>query len=243
MSRPKKTDDNNLINLVDQYFSLIACGDPAKLKFTLLEEYARSQGSTAKAYDFRRNQAVRDRINELTELVEKENTHWLLTDSAYKNVDIVALLTARRDTGELVRIIEEMDAYWKKVYESAFEMLRENADLKKQLRQKEQLLFKYQNNWDQTQAELDDPRRRCRELEKENRYLRVSIKKYLYPALANEILVEEHALINADTTVTEIAKKDMIEGGLPSSTTEAIATDRKVVNKAERLLNAMWESI
>ena len=58
MARPRKTDSDELVALVDSYFTTEAAGNPAKLKCSLLEEYAARLGKAAKAYDFRRDEKV-----------------------------------------------------------------------------------------------------------------------------------------------------------------------------------------
>ena len=69
MARPRKNDSDELIRLVDEYFSSEACGNSAKLKGSLLEDYASRRGSTAKSYDFRRDPAVMAHIGYLKKLV------------------------------------------------------------------------------------------------------------------------------------------------------------------------------
>ena len=55
MARPKKTDSDELVAIVDSFFTTEAAGNPAKLKCSLLEEYSARIGKPAKAYDFRRD--------------------------------------------------------------------------------------------------------------------------------------------------------------------------------------------
>ena len=73
MARPKKIDTEQLVRLVDSYFTTEAAGDSSKLKCSMLEVFANRNGIEVKAYDFRRNQKVRNRIEELKQLVLEEN--------------------------------------------------------------------------------------------------------------------------------------------------------------------------
>lgn len=122
MARPKKTSSEELVRLVDSYFTTEAAGNPAKLKCSLLESYARRNGVDAKAYDFRRDPKVRERIEQLKMIVLNENGMGLQFGSPYKNLDVDRIMKARRDPDELRTVLGELDAYWKQIYESTLQM-------------------------------------------------------------------------------------------------------------------------
>ena len=63
MARPRKLSDDEMLKIVDSFYE--SNGNPSMLKCSLLEEYAISIGVEVKAYDFRRNEAVRHRMDEL----------------------------------------------------------------------------------------------------------------------------------------------------------------------------------
>ena len=77
-------------------------------------------------------------------------------------------------------------------------------------------------------------------LEAENRYLRKMLRKYLYPAVANEILLKENALKDVDTTVTEAAIMDMTEFNSPKSFNDSVSIDLDIQHEEERLIKIMW---
>ena len=66
MARPRKLNDAEMLKIVDSFYE--GNGDPSMLKCSFLEEYAVSIGIDVKAYDFRRNTAVRARMGELRDL-------------------------------------------------------------------------------------------------------------------------------------------------------------------------------
>ena len=65
MGRPKKVSSEEMVKLLEAYYESDGCGDPSRLKFSKLEIYAAGQGIKAKAYDFKRDAKVRQRIREL----------------------------------------------------------------------------------------------------------------------------------------------------------------------------------
>ena len=76
----------------------------------------------------------------------------------------------------------------------------------------------------------------------ENRYLRKMLRTYLYPDIANEILVQEKALKGSGKTkVTDASLRDMTELGVPQSLREAVSKDISMQSEEERLLSKMWE--
>lgn len=243
MARPKKTDSDELVAIVDSFFTTEAAGNPAKLKCSLLEEYAARIGKPAKAYDFRRDEKVRLRIDELKALVRNENGMGIQLGNPYKSLDVEKIMRARRDPDELRTALGELDAYWRYVYESTLQMRR---DSEKELSEKKQLKEQCESllqEKEASQKKYAEARSEVRSLTVENRYLRKMLRTYLYPALANEILVEENQLKNPDTEVTPQAKNKLIDGKFPSAASEAMSPDAKMLSREEELLKQMWESI
>ena len=95
MARPKKTDESVLVSVLDKYYAEEACGNAGAIRFTDLEIYAALQGVPAKEYEFRRNSAVRRRLEELKEVSEKQQPGPELL--AYKGLDVEGLVRTSRD--------------------------------------------------------------------------------------------------------------------------------------------------
>ena len=241
MARPRKADADELIQLVDYYFTTEAAGDPSKLKCSFLERFAARNGKDIKAYDFRRYPEVRERMEELKAMVLNENGMQMLKGNSYKSLDIASVLKARRDPDELRKVLGEMDTYWKQVYEKCISLSRENIEFQNTIRQ-----LKNDNSAfaQSVQAKETDTGRILWEKNKlaaENRYLRKMLKTYLYPAVANEILKQENLLENPDTEVTEAAMERMADAGIPPSFSKAVSADRKMRSREEELLQRMWK--
>lgn len=243
MARPKKTESDELVAVVDSFFTTEAAGNPAKLKYSLLEGYAARIGKQIKAYDFRRDEMVRKRIGELKQLVGDENGMGIQLGNPYKNLDIPGIMKARRDPDELRAVLGELDSYWQYIYESTVEIRKEagrNAEESKKLKEKCEDL-KSEN--EKTREEISSARTQVGKLTIENRYLRKMLRTYLYPALANEILREENQLQNPDTEVTPQAKEKLVDGKFPSATSAAYSEDRKILSREEEILKQMWSNI
>lgn len=239
MPRPRKNDSDELIRLVDEFFTSEACGNPAKLKGSLLESYAARRGSTAKSYDFRRDPAVTGHIEYLKKLVSDENGIRVINGSAYKTLDTAALLKKYHDPDSLTKALLEIDAHWKSIYEASC-----NADTAYRRCRRE--LSSCREALGEKEASIEGLSARNRELAsdnnrlaKENRYLRSMLRTYLYPALANSILEEEHVSRGGTEQVTRDVVPGLVDGRFPRSLSESVRADRAIRAKEEALLKKM----
>ena len=243
MARPKKTNSDDLVAIVDSFFTTEAAGNPAKLKCSLLEEYAVRIGKDVKAYDFRRDEKVRIRIEELKILVQNENGMGIQLGNPYKSLNVERLMRARRDPDALRSALGELDSYWKSVYESTLQIRQKAESKAAEMKKLEERCSSIEQENISLKKDKAAARSEVRGLMTENRYLRKMLRIYLYPALANEILKEENQLKNPDTEVTLQATEKMIDGKFPSAVSAAYSDDRKILSREEELLRQMWESI
>lgn len=240
MARPKKLESSQMIRIVDSYFTTEAAGNPNRLKCSLLGEYAGRMGYPVKAYDFQRDEQVREHMDSLKKLVQGEMGTRFLTGDSYKSLDVEELVKGLRNPIKLRRMISELDEYWRQVYESSLHLMKKNKELlenyHKEKNEKEELLAREQGN----QASGQEYRKANKQLSAENQYLRKMLKTYLYPAVANEILLEERLLSSVDTQVTKAAMAAFAEEGLPPSFSQAVREDRKRISREDELLAQMW---
>lgn len=237
MARPRKLSTDEMLRIVDSYFE--TNGDPGMLKCSFLEEYALSLGVNVKAYDFRRNEAVRKRMEELRSIGVTGNTGAI----AYKGMDVDALLNRSR-TRELLRnSLLELDETWRRVYERVAVLTQRNASLLADIFTKKQEA----ESLTAQNSELESANRALKKasntLVLENRYLKKMLKQYLYPAIANEILKSENVLEQADTDVTGAAMTDLVDPFVPASFPNSVASDTTILSREEALLKRMSDHI
>jgi hypothetical protein len=96
MARPRKLGASEMLKIVDSYYE--SHGNSNALKYSLFEEYALSLGLDVKAYDFRRNEAVRKRVEELRGMDKFDGIQAI----AYKGIDVDAFFIRNR-TREALR--------------------------------------------------------------------------------------------------------------------------------------------
>jgi hypothetical protein len=162
---------------------------------------------------------------------------------AYKSLDVDAFLNRCRTKAMLRNSLFELDETWRRVYERAADLSKKNAALKTAADQaavREEGLRSELTVLTERVGELN---RKNNSLLLENRYLRKMLKTYLYPAISNQILMDENILEQADTEVTRIAMDKLVDSAIPSPFSGAVAEDQRILSREESLLNRMQEKV
>jgi hypothetical protein len=238
MARPKKLRDADMVKIVDSFYE--SNGDPSMLKCSFLEEYAISIGVDVKAYDFRRNNAVRARIDELKDLSLLSSKTGAI---AYKSLDVDALLDRNRTRPMLRNALLELDETWRRIYDRAAEMSKRNESFVQSIESISAERDKLDCEVSELSAQIISLNKSSKELTLENRYLKRMLKQYLYPAIANEILLNENVLEQVDTEVTQTAMDKMVDPFLPSPFSNSVASDREILSREELLKERMKKQV
>lgn len=240
MARPKKVTTDDMLKIIDAYYE--SHGDASKLKYSLLAQYAASVGIYAKEYDFRRDDAVRERVKEL-QASATIGTHGEAKPLAYKNLDVDAFINRNLTRETLRSALTELDDYWRGVYDNAATLSAKCAALSREALAHSEAARNLKGENAVVTSELQANNRRINELSAENRYLRKMLKTHLYPAIANEILYEEGVLKQTDTEVTLTAMKELVDPAAPVPFSKAIAADTRAISREAAILKAMFHNI
>jgi hypothetical protein len=238
MARPKKMGADELLRIVDSYYE--SCGDVSRLKCSFLEEYAIAQGVDVKAYDFRRCPEVRKRMEELRA--------WALLRpnggaAAYKNLDVDALLKRCRTRNALKNALLDLDSTWHRIYDQMVTLSRAKDALTSDIQAKTAECEKFAAESACSSALIAELKKNHKAVLLENRYLKKMLRQYLYPAIANEILIGEKVLEQADTEVPPQAITDMVDPGVPSTFSQSVSADMTLISRESSLLRRMKDHI
>ena len=225
-----------MIQIVNDYYE--SCGDASRLKCSLLEEYAVSCGFDIRAYDFRRNEQVRERINELRGL---SLLHTKSVGVAYKNLDVDSFLNNAKNRESLKNSLIELDKSWQSIYHSYVLISKKNEEMSKNIQQKTIEIEAIALNSSKSAEKVSQLKSECKELIIQNRYLKKMIRQYLYPAIANEILKSEQVLEQIGTDISPEALEVLSEQSIPLSFTNATETDRVSISRETLLFNRMMK--
>lgn len=210
--RPKKTDSETLVRLTEDFFATEGHGDASCLKCTRLAAYAAECGVDAKDYDFRRDEAVQRKIEELK---QASNGSTGGGASAYRTLDIEGLLLSCKDISVLRRKLYELDGYWRGVHsraeadrQEAEKLHRNRTELTGEIRVLKEAVADAESESGKLTAEN-------RALKKENAWLRKQIRTLVYPAVANELLSQADLPNEKSSALRPEAVKEMIEDRQP----------------------------
>lgn len=233
MARPRKMSTDEMLQIVDSYFE--SCGDPDRLKCSFLEVYAASLGIKVKAYDFRRDAAVRQRMEELRSSVKLDGIGAVV----YKSMDVDAMLNRNYTRDMLRNSLLELDETWRRIYEKVADLSRKNAALLSELSSQKQAIELTSHEKEALGAQVKCAEKKADTLRIENRYLKKALKEYLYPAIANEILKRENVLEKIETEASPEAMAAFAEADAPASFSSSVVVDRRMLTREESLLECM----
>ncbi|MDR2898742.1 MAG: hypothetical protein LBU94_00320 [Clostridiales bacterium] len=225
MARPRKMNTEDMLTVVNSIYE--EYGDPVKLKCSFLADYAATQGFNVKAYDFRRNPAVRGRINELNDLTPFYEDGKAF---AYKGLDVDAFIARNKSPSSLKNALLDLDSTWRKVYDRAILISKEKEKLIQELRQKTIDYKQLENKLSELEVQSAEFRAKQKEMLLKNRYLTGSVKKYLYPAIANEILKSEGVLEYIDTEIPPSTLDTLVESETMIPFSKSIEADRRMLS-------------
>lgn len=237
MARPNKTDEALLVSILEKYYADVACGNAGDIKFTDLAKYAEGQGVPAKEYEFRRNRGVRRRLDELK--TEDPGAGAAAVPLAYRGIDAEGLIRTCRDLSDLKGKLNDMDAYWKSVYDSYTEMQINYRNTVSQKAESEKQAGLMKKEMQRSEELYQASEKENRELRRENAYLRRMLEKYLYPDLARQLMQEAHLPVRTAGNVTQAALGELIEGMRPASFSGAQKAKEKPKTREEQLLEEM----
>ena len=234
MARPKKLSDADAVRLVDSLYE--QCGDHTRLKFSELEKHAVLLDMKVKAYDLRRNSAVLQRISEIEAL---ELNAGGLAAIAYKDLDIDGFMQSNRSPDRLRRGLAELDGRWHKLYDYAAGLSKQVSTLTDELHQSETRESNLRFQYAQLSEQATAAQRSSSGFKAENSYLRKTIQKYLYPALANSILTSSREFVGNTSCAAQIAIDTMTDGDVPASFSVSIAPDCELRSREDLLFERL----
>jgi hypothetical protein len=155
---------------------------------------------------------------------------------------VAGLIRNNPSMAQLAKALTELNDYWKRIYDHAEQISKENSALKKGKTEYQEEQKKAVLSQEKLMDENTELSQRNNQLIVENRYLRKMLRTYLYPDIANEILVQEKVLkASGKKNATDTALRDMTELGAPQSLREAVTKDISMQSEEEQLLSKMWE--
>ena len=238
MARPKKASDEMLVSIVEEYYSIVACGDMAKMKFAALEAYSREKGTEIKEHVFRRNKAVLKRLSELKDITDCEQG--LKLSVGYRNLDVDGFIKGCSSLEELKNKLMELDGYWKDIYEQSSAYAEESRKEILSMSKIEKCNEDLGRANEALSKNYEDVRKENNELKRENIYLRQLVDKYIMPELARELMRQANLPVKEKRKyLNPKAYDELIEPRMPLPFTGKQGTDEHKMTRQEKLIEEM----
>ncbi|MCR5746109.1 MAG: hypothetical protein K6G03_00190 [Lachnospiraceae bacterium] len=189
MARPKIIEDSDAIKLIDFFFKEECKENSALLKPGKIVEYIKSHGYP------RYNYSTYSTAKKVTDYVKNLKKTDIDTDIntviSFQTVNAAAMVDSNRSRDSLIKAITERDNYYSGISKSAARIVsRYNV-----LEQKFNVLKKEFDELKQSFAlqteQLETLKKEKRELKRDYQAMKDVLDTYVYPEIANELLVKD----------------------------------------------------
>jgi hypothetical protein len=222
LGRKRLISDEKILILLNDFLIEACEGNINLFKIPVFGEYVRSNGySNISDRLIRRNKALLNKIAELQVSEKSIDDHII---STFKTIDTQKFIENNRTKQAIVSSLTKLNSYYYSVYEAA---VRINEHSKKVIESgvkinEEVKLLRVKSKSDD--SEKEELRNELQELKGQNKKYKEIIETYVYPEIANELLVKDGLLKNTSDTVKESAmKKEII------SSDTSIKSDSNVI--------------
>lgn len=207
MARPKKMDDESMLSLVQQFYAEKCNDDPELLKIPAIGEYIRSKGHDVQDHLIRRNELIKDYIASLNKNNEAIK---VTTVSVFKDMDIDDFLKKNRSPQALKKALVERQNYYMQVASSASAIFNENKKLKEKLKNLEKEISELEEKLESASSTGKETLLGFHEAKRKVRILQDLVDTYVYPEIANELLVQKGILKKTESMVDQKAVEEKL---------------------------------
>lgn len=204
MPRKKKIDSEKLIKYAERYIIEDLEGNINQYKIPGFGKYLRNNGIDIEDYLIRRNNELKTHISELK---SKNEEFHLKNVSVYKGLDFDAFIKVNNNKTSLMKAVQQRDKYYKDISESAAYCFNEYQKIKDNninLEKDNNDLKKENQNYNELITILKKENSR---LNKEVKILRNIVDTYVYPEIANELLVK-NGILKQTSEIIDIEEVD-----------------------------------
>jgi len=223
MARPKMIDDQLVLKLVEEYYLTKCDGKTEKLKIPNIAAYIR-ENTNCPTYDatlLRRNKAAREYIDSLK---CAGNQKALSIVTVFKGLDIDAFLDTNRTRNTLKQSLSKLDNYYKTVADSAVELNRKSKDSQRKISNLEKEVEELKTENEKLNNKNLALKNEISIFKTDNKALSSVVDTYIYPELANKLLVQEGYL----SKTNDIIMEDPFEKNLITADTEIFSRSNVV---------------
>lgn len=204
MARPKMIEDHLILKLIEEYYLTKCDGKAEKLKIPDVAAFIREKANcpTYDATLLRRNKAAREYIDSMK---GSGNQEALSVVTVYKSLDVETFLDTNRTRNALKQSLSGLDNYYKMVADSAAELNRKAKDSQSKISKLEKEIEEFKTENEKLKDKNSALKAEISRLSADNEALLKVVDTYVYPELANQILVQEGYLSNTSDVIIKDA--------------------------------------
>lgn len=204
MARPKKIEDQLILKLTEEYYLTKCDGKAKNLKLPALAAYIREKANcpTYEATALRKNKIAREYINSIMSASDQVALSIVTT---FQSLDIEAFLDTNRTRNSLKQALSEHDSYYKTVADSATELNRKAKAIQSKISQLEKEIEELKTDNERLKDKNAALKTEMSLLNTSNKALKSVVDTYVYPELANHLLVQDGYLTNTNDVIMKDA--------------------------------------
>lgn len=187
--RPKTISDEVLLGLFEAYF-VEECGEnKAHVNVSGFGAYIRNKGYNVQDHTIRRCKPVAERIRAFKDKNSPNNI--TATEVAFIPLDIESFLEKNNTAAKIKTALSNRDQYYSSVSDRCINALKQNHELVKKVDSLTLEMKEQQKNTEAMAAKLNEKISEVTKLRARLKSLTDYIKDNVYPAIANELLIED----------------------------------------------------
>lgn len=230
MARQKLIEDSILLELIKKYFNEECHNDVRKLKAVEITKYINAHGyPDYRVTTLRRTKVAVEYIEELKKSISDNN---FVTLVSYQTIDAALLIESNRSRTRLIKAITERDCYYKTIADSAVQALDKYNQLKRKYETEKDRNIALTIKVEELEKLVAEYKAEIKLLNNELKINKSVIDTYIYPEIANELLVKEGAIRKTENPL----KENAIEGNLITTT----ANVKKTVKSGSNVINGLF---
>lgn len=199
MGRNKVIEDNDLIELIQRFYIEECKSNAKKLKLPEMTEYVVQNGfPNYKVESLRRNKIARNYIDSLKEIEDGKTLCILAT---YKTLDVESFLDTNKTRESFKKALINLDSYYRTVANAATEVNKKYKVLEQKYEEISEKLNNAQKEIGELACNISSLKDKNKSLKNDNNVIKGIVDNYVYPDIANELLIKDGVLSNVNTSI------------------------------------------
>lgn len=217
--RTKEISDEVLLGMFESYLAEECEGNESKVSLPEFGAYVRGKGYHVQDYTIRRSKPVSDRIKACKGKNRSQNI--VAAEVAFIPLDVEAFIEKNNSAAKMKSALSNRDQYYNSMSDRCMYILKRDQQLVKKMDVMADELREQKKYVESLETKLSEKTSETTRLKARLKYLTDYIKDNVYPAIANELLIEDNdavAIGDKESVLKDGAVKESIFTGTEKET-------------------------